>query len=245
MTLTDRLTKLSSQLEEVKAKRGDDDAAKVYEKLDLKITSYDEVKEIKSKRLFLEENEVYVKSLENDTIKMSTLAKKILERYELSPDHKSLTQGTTFDKVVEQLEKFNEIQKSSLKNDWKEHCKGMFLEFSPESVQAEIPNTPDNERSLKIWDTSYNSYLDISGEVPSDPVAIERVQKASEKLKEIYGQFNRDVPVEVTKFMNRVKDGTATLELLTPTVMQYLGEKALLNKYRVIPRNMTSSSQYG
>jgi len=238
MNISNRLADINSLLDEVEAKSGDDRAIQVYENLASKFTVYDEVKEIRNKRYFLKENGVSIKSLKDDARRINLLATRILERFNETPEHSSLTQGQTFNHVIEELEKFYEIQEISLKKDWEEHCKSMFLEFSPESVQAEIPNTPDNESSLRIWETSYNRYLDISREIPADPDAIERVEKASDKLREIYGQFNRDVPIEVTKFMNGVKDGIATLELLTPTVVKYLCEKNLLSKYRVMPRNM-------
>ena len=245
MNLSGRLTNLSSQLDEVEARSGGEEAARVYEELASKIAMYDEVEENKNRRLFLEGNGVAVKSLENDASRVSTLAKKILERFEETPEHTSLTRGTNFTRVIEELEKFNRIQENSLKNDWKEHCDGIFIEFSPDNVQAEIPNTPDNEKPLKAWGTAYTNYLNISREVPSDPSAIVRVQEAYIELKEIHIQFNRDVPPDVTNFMNGIKGGSATLELLTPAVLEYLREKALLNKYRVSPRNMAYGSRDG
>lgn len=245
MNLSDRLTELRSQLDEVKAKSADIDAAKVYEELASKLTSYNEVEENKNTRLCLKKKGVIVKSLENDARMVSIPAKKILERFEATPNHMSITQGTAFNRVVVELEKFNTLQKISLKNDWKEHCKGMFIEFIPDNVTVEIPNTPDNEVSLRTWATAYNNYLDISREVPSDPIMIENVQKAADKLKEIYGQFNRNVPEDVANFMNGVKNGTATLQLLTPTVLEYLHKKTLLDKYRVSPRGIAYGSRNG
>ena len=245
MTLSSRLADLSLLLDDVKAKSGGEKAARVYDELSSKFTMYDEVEETKNRRLFLKGNGVSVKSLESDAIRVSNLAVKILERFNEMPEHTSLTRGTNFTKVIEELETFNQIQKKSLENDWKEHCAGMFIEFSPDNVQAAIPNTPDNERPLKAWVMAYNSYLEIVHEVPSETNVIERIQKVSDKLKEIYSGFNLDVPVEVSSFFNGVKDGTATLELLTPTVVKYLGEKALLNKYRVSPRDKVFEPRNG
>jgi len=245
MTLINRLTELSSQLDTVKAKSGGEEAARVYGELVSKISMYDEVEENKNRRLFLEENGVAVKSLKNDASKVSTLAKKILERFEETPEHTTLTRTTNFTRVIEELEKYNRIQENSLKNDWKEHCDSMFTEFSPDNVQVAIPNTPDNEKPLIAWGTAHTNYLNISREVPSDPCAIVRVQEASIKLKEIHSQFNRDVPPDVTNFMNGIKGGSATLELLTPAVLEYLREKALLNKYLVSTRNMAYGPRDG
>lgn len=237
MNISNRLADINSLLDEVEAKSGDDRAVQVYENLASKFTVYDEVKEIRNKRDFLKENGVSIKSLKDDAKRVNRFATTILERFNERPEHSSLTQGQTFNNVIDELEKFKEIQEESLNKDWKEHCDGMFTEFTPNNVETEIPETPDNQRFLRDWDASYNEYLSISQAVPHDLNVMNQVIKETDKLKKIYSQFNRDVPPDVTKFMAGIKNGLVTLELLTPVVLKYLNEKNLLSKYRVTPRH--------
>ncbi len=132
-------------------------------------------------------------------------------------------------------EKLREI----LNTVWTSH-KNSFGELSsPGTIRAKMPHTPRNVEALLKYEECHLEYSRLVGKAtPTKREDVSRVAELSALMHAAITEIDFNVPDDVANFLKAVASGGARLDLLTPTVTNWLQNSGQFGSYIVRARGL-------
>lgn len=167
-----------------------------------------------------------------DAVKLRDDLVKIKNRFEEDPNAAVLKQKGIWGKFEERLREFQGVSSKNLVEVWRRHCQSNYFS-GPEPLQrfARLSATPKNQKAKVEYESKFEELQNYLRKMPSDKLGFARLKELSDQLKKI--EFDEDLSKEVQHFIAAANLG-AGLDLLTPTVIEWLKENELGNHYVVV-----------
>jgi len=164
------------------------------------------------------------------------LASEIATRFEEMPSASTLKKGKRWSGMLTTLDMLERSARSRQAEDWKAfHSTQLFAGPPPEQIKARVALTPKNQEALLRYTDLYQKFAAYRNFVPETAQAIEEVRKGSDALAKI--KFDENVPRDVAQFFAATASSSgASLELLKPSVIDWLRSNNLLSTYVVRSR---------
>lgn len=201
-------------------------------------TLAEKVESLATRRRMLRKGNVPL-SAPPDAEKAKQLAGLIVNRFTESPKASTLVDKQRWTKLTEVLLEFIVTEETLQKQDWMGYYRTrLFGGGSPEQRQSTILMTlPKNVEALGLYRSLYKRFSYYCSSIPSSTGELNEVQDCSRQLSEIQFVMNDDVPGVVRAFFNATSSGGgASLDLLTPEVIDWLRTNNMLNNYAVRAR---------
>lgn len=161
---------------------------------------------------------------------------KIFGAFTQNPVAGTLTQGPHWNHLLNGLKQHQVILDTTQLSAWQAHCDTQFDGLSPTQVKLTLADIPENQLSLAEYRTLYDELHALRRVLPTTEQDLTRVSELSRLLHAIHFIENDDLPGDVSQFIAATKTPNgASLELLTPNVIEWLSNKSLLSNYRIRP----------
>lgn len=156
---------------------------------------------------------------------------KSRDRFVENPKATTLRNSTRWTTLTKKLETIATAGAATQANDWKTFFEeNFFVGLPPAQRGAKLAKTPENTKAINQYQTTYQSFIKYRSQPPNDLDGFNTLRSLSNQLAEIV--FQEEVPDDVRKFMDATSFG-AGLDLLTPSVLEWLRENNLLTNYTV------------
>lgn len=169
-----------------------------------------------------------------DTKAMRKGISNLRKRFDEKTNSSTLTQGQHWKALQTALDGAIAAIEVEQRQDWKNHfATRLFGGLPPEQRKVGLVQTPDNKLALVQYARLFEEFVRYRNTVASTVEELNALHRCSEALKSI--TFVEDVPKAVELFINAVPTG-ASLNLLTPEVIEWLQVQGLLGSFVVRAR---------
>lgn len=162
------------------------------------------------------------------------LALQAADRLEQRLDLEVLTKDNLWVRLLQTTQTTSAAAWEQVKRAWRSEVE-QYRQLTPiQQLRATAAPLPQNDALLNQYEMHYRDASRLASlEVPrssSDPEAITQAIRACRTL---VTQLRFDAPKEVEEFFRAINAGTATLTLVTPSVLAWLADNDLLAGYTV------------
>jgi hypothetical protein len=161
-------------------------------------------------------------------------AKEAVERLTAGDDVTTLTEDPLWTKLLKSAASAAEVLDESVRAAWRVFADKLGPLDSPNTLEATLPKTPANRQVLDEYRSKYAEFKKLSEQ--STPRSAEdraRLERVIAESRSALAKVQRNVPKEVDEFFRAVDANSATLALVTPSVLQWLTENRQLDRYQV------------
>ncbi|MEI8574776.1 hypothetical protein U737_15180 [Methylomonas sp. LW13] len=180
------------------------------------------------------------KLLSNQGVKLSTVSefnsavetvRNVSQRFQEAPKSSTL-KGMRWTSLNNKLKTLSTKSSEAQANDWKVFFSSNFFGgLPPNQRSAQLAPTPENKKALERYRTLYQHFNKYRSNIPRNTEEFDDLRKLSDQLAQI--EFQEDVPRDVSKFFQAIGTGGASLEMLTPEVIDWLRSNNSLMNYVV------------
>lgn len=165
---------------------------------------------------------------------MRKIVNGLRTRFSQLPTSNTLTHGKHWTSLITALDTAIATVEANQRNDWSAYvASSLFAGLPPDRRKVGLVQIPENKAAFDKYTRLYEKFARYRSTIPAAAQALEELNQLSNELAGI--KFEEDVPKNVEAFINALAFG-ASLELLTPEVMDYLRERDLLGSYVVRAR---------
>jgi hypothetical protein len=171
--------------------------------------------------------------------KTRQLVIQIGDRFRESPKSATLVDRQRWTKLTAALTEFIVSGETQQKADWKAYFSSkLFGGVPPEQrKQTILQSLPANKNALEQYTFLYQRFNEYRNTVPSTVEAMRELHTYSQNLADIEFVENDNVPKAVREFFGATATTTgASLDLLTPEVIEWLRTNKMLANYVVRAR---------
>jgi hypothetical protein len=162
------------------------------------------------------------------------LAREAAGRLEQRRDIEGLTEHDLWVRLLETVEKATSLAYEQTKNVWRLCAEGFDELTPPSQLRATASPVPQNDVLLAQYEEHYRTASRLAAlEAPRSAGDREILADAVTTCKGLIAQLKFDAPKDVEEFFRAVNAGGASLALVTPTVLAWLAESGLLERYVV------------
>lgn len=123
------------------------------------------------------------------------------------------------------------------KTAWRDYRGRIFTGDTPAVIRGRIGWSNENKKAFERYERKFLSLRAAFDTMPSTASEVAAVKAMATDLKTIASEFDFDVPSDVKTFLDAVQANGAALDLLTPTVVEWLNKKNAFTAYRIVPTN--------
>lgn len=178
--------------------------------------------------------------LSSQGVKLSTVSdvnsavetvRNVLKSFQEAPKSNTL-KGIRWTSLKKKLEVVTTKIGEAQVNDWRAFfASNFFGGLPPNQRGVQLAPTPENNKALERYKTLYKEFIEYRSNIPSNSEEFKDLRELSEQLAQI--EFQEDVPSTVSKFFQAIGTGGASLEMLTPDVIDWLRSNNSLVNYVV------------
>jgi hypothetical protein len=150
----------------------------------------------------------------------------------------TLTQGQYWQNLTDRLNQAVNNAQARHTEAWQAYWRTLFGGLPPTQLQQTIvPGLPENDTAMTRYRVLHGEFDKWRNRIPGTDTDLNQVRTRARELREIRFTMNNDVPEPVKRFFAATVTGTgASLELLTPEVIDWLGKNKMLANYVVRTR---------
>lgn len=230
MLITDKAQAVLTRLNNVLAAKEGVDEAKTLDELRSELSQLAlPIKQLASNAHLLSSQGLKLSSVPEIDSALETV-RKVTTRFQEESKSGVLRQGTRWSGLKNKLELLAANVRSVQANDWKTFfASNFFGGLPPNQRGAQLASTPENKKALERYRTLYQNYNKYRSNIPTNSEEFDSLRMLSEQLAQI--EFQEDVPRDVSKFFQATETGGASLEMLTPEVIDWLRSNNSLMNY--------------
>jgi hypothetical protein len=164
--------------------------------------------------------------------KARELAAAAAERLAETGDASSLSKDALWTQLLASARAAAESTENAISAAWQIFVQEHEPVESAAAVRGRLSLTPENEKTLRDYEAVHTAYSRLKSQAaPRTANDRQDFLDALAQCREVFERFHFDVPSEVDAFFKAVNSGGASLELLTPVVMQWLRANHQLERY--------------
>ena len=160
----------------------------------------------------------------------------IQERFKAESKAASLTKGQDWTLMKKYTSEVTASVKTNLTDNWNRFVESSYSGEKPQNLQRSLAQTESNESALSRYRVEYDNLNLLARKLPESSINFENVRSTASKLKDIYKEFDFNVPEIVKEFLKAVGSGGADLDLLTDEVSKWLHSNGTINRYQIVAR---------
>jgi hypothetical protein len=162
--------------------------------------------------------------------------KTVSTQFKEKPVVSTLKTGQRWTGLLASLDGLAGAAGRQLLDAWKNYfTNGLFGGVSPEILKGRLALTPKNKKNLAEYAQLYTRFIVYRDRIPENAQQFEELQTLSRKLEAI--TFDENVPKDVAAFLRATStERGGALELLTQSVLDWLTENELADKYVIRAR---------
>jgi hypothetical protein len=161
-----------------------------------------------------------------------TRIQKVATRFGETPQADELTKGKHWERMLGEVGTAMDDADDQLTAAWRDYVEMLYNGPDPDDLRS-LAQTDGNRQTLRRYTEEHMRLRDCEALKFIELDDIRRARDAAESLKTLHSQFDHDVPEPVQRFLQGVAQGGASLELLTPEVIQWLSAAETLSHYNV------------
>jgi hypothetical protein len=189
------------------------------------------------KQAVLQAHDISV-ALPAGVVKMARRADGLLEKFKSEPSAATLKKGQTWRTLLDELDGAASELSQAVQATWRRSRASFFAGDTPATLRGRLARTADNDRALEQYRTLHQELDAAFNAAPTDPAAIDQVKRLAKQLEAAAHAFNFDVPEAVKAFLEAVQSvAGASLDLLTPEVVDWLKTNHSFDTYRISARS--------
>jgi len=145
-------------------------------------------------------------------------------------------QGNDLPNLVQSLQSLASSCQSEVEYCWKSWVNYLESYVSLEDVLLQSQkNIPSLEKTYNNFITAQSRFRELIKQIPQSPDIIHELQQLREKMVELKGEMQFDLPEEVSAFFKQLDthNRRVTLAILTPAIFDWLSSHKLLSEYVV------------
>ena len=159
----------------------------------------------------------------------------VKEKFLNTRSSQTLKQGRRWSGLTKRLSSVVLKINGSKNNNWKKYFENnCFGGSSPDQKKRTLAPTPKNSSALIHYGVYFRTLSKYRDQHPKNSEEFTEMRSSSSKLTKI--EFEEDIPDSVRKFFEATKRTGASLELLTPEVIEWLQSNNSLGNYVVRAR---------
>lgn len=135
----------------------------------------------------------------------------------------SLTKNDLWPRLLSSADCAIKAIEDALRSAWRQHVDAVGEFTAPTALERQILGTPSNKDALEDYKRAFERYRSVAKQsLPSDPNALSDLTEAAVILRKVRERLNFSTPAEVKQFLDAVEWGGGPLQLLSPSVMEWL-----------------------
>ncbi len=220
-------------------------SAKVQEASDLERLRQDLSRQVEKfepqvqKQALLQANAVAVASPAR-VVKMARRAAGLHEKFQVEPTAATLKKGKTWQALLDELDEAGSEFCEVVLTAWRRARRDFFAGDTPATLRGRLARTAENDRALDQYRTLHQALDTAFSAAPADQAAIDQIKRLAKQLEMTAQAFDFNVPEAVKRFLESVQSmGGASLDLLTPEVIDWLKANHSFDAYRIIAKSRT------
>lgn len=148
------------------------------------------------------------------------------------------TSDALWTRLLASAKNCGEALAAAVQRHWSEAVRNHGDFDSVETIRQRAPSTPGNRDALEDYQRAYTAYQMLAGaKGPRFAQSIDQLAQRASELRSALSRIDFNVPPEVQAFFSALSAGGAKLELITPTLLDWLKSNDQLNHYVVRKRN--------
>lgn len=166
--------------------------------------------------------------------KTRDLAAAAADRLAETGDASSLSRDPLWTQLLASAQAAAESTENAIAVAWQKFVQEHDPMESAADVRGRLSLTPENEQALRDYEAVYATYSRLSSQAgPRTPNDRQVFLETLSQCRQVFQRFQFDVPSDVGAFFRAVNSGGASLNLMTPVVMQWLADNHQLGRYVV------------
>jgi len=151
------------------------------------------------------------------------LASQARTLLELGNDVQALSADHLWVKLLNSADAANAAASEAVDTAWREYVAELGVVEAPVTLEARVLRTPAARESLEQYKRLYTQYLRlIRREALSESTALEQLARCVREIREVQAVLTVDAPEQVRIFFKSVDEGGATIDQLSPEVLDWL-----------------------
>lgn len=158
----------------------------------------------------------------------------ILARLKQDDNINELTRDAGWKRLLKSSEGYTEVLEAAGRKAWGAYLEEQGALEDSAALRLRTPPTPQNDEALRAYQASYASYQVIARlSLPRTEEDLTLLTTHVAACRQAFLLLTFDLPVEVKRFFEAINAGTATLALVTPSVLEWIAKNARLEGFRV------------
>lgn len=167
-----------------------------------------------------------------------TLAEQSRRLLEGGANVQDLATDSLWTRLNNAAESANQRLREAAREQWRQFVESLGHIDSSTVLEGRMLKTPSNEAILTKYREHYAKYQSaVRVELPTSASARLDLTSTVASLQELREQLKGSAPEAVRVFLKAIENGGASLELLTPEVIEWISENDDLKRFVVKPRN--------
>jgi len=184
---------------------------------------------------WLREQQVALSPVPGEITNINNLIQRIRNRFAQNPTTETLLEQNRWQQLDRGLRAFATTAQNQQVQDWQRYF-GDYLFGGP--TPGERANTlslalPGNREKFNRYEDLYGRFNKSRNTVPNTPEELRAVLEYSAQLAGIRFIENADLPEAVRNFHTAMNQGGASLDSITPELIEWLRQNGTLDNYRV------------
>jgi len=161
-------------------------------------------------------------------------ASQVLERLKSNGDIAQLTDDASWTRLLASVEGLTEELENSGELAWRSHIEKLGAVEDPAWLRQRAPSTPMNDAAIAAYQKHYGVYSGlVRPALPRSAGDLAQLSQILDACRTEAAKVTFDVPPDVQRFFQAIQSDSATLAVLTPSVLEWLGENGQLEHYRI------------
>lgn len=161
-------------------------------------------------------------------------AREAADRLDAKQDVAALAADPLWTRLLQSTDKATNALRQATEVAWRSWIDATEAPIAPAALKAKVPGIPSNREILQRYGTVYADYERlVKQSAPRSAGDAAALRAIEVECKAAVNGLNYDVPPGVEAFFRAVDGHSATLENLTPEVLQWLGENSRLKHFMI------------
>ena len=169
----------------------------------------------------------------SEKVKLSELAKDLLEAFDIEPTAQSLKTNGLLTNTLRALKKLVLSHQTHLDTAFNDFIRSKYGGIDPRDLNQSAAKTPQNTELIQNFKAEFESFRRVQKVTPVTNELLDEIETIGSSLQEIIKKVDFDVPDEVKNFFNGIENGGADLNLLNETVVNYLRENNMIADFKI------------
>ncbi|MDP1692151.1 MAG: hypothetical protein Q8L49_09430 [Burkholderiaceae bacterium] len=165
-------------------------------------------------------------------------ARKVLEG---ATDVQALSADNLWARLLNGADAAIAAASEAVKSAWREHIAELGTVEAPAVLESRVLRTPATRDPLEQYKLFHSQYLRIvRQDAPSDPAVLTQLSACVRQLRDIQATLIIDAPESVRNFFKSIEEGGATIDQLTPDVLDWLRAHDDIRRFVVKPKSVVA-----